>query len=251
MKNICKKIIKTTGLLIIFVALLTIYIFTKSDSLNNEGGEERMGGNQENNEIKDEKTLYYIPNIQNPNQLVWYKNNLLIVKDDKIRKLNTKSREIESIGEIKENQVLSIYQNEIVYVQYENHIIMSPEEYATEIEVISKDEKEKIFSNKYHETIKPLEIKGNKLIVMDNYLNSPEREYKIDLEDGEIKRHNFSKPSIKGEDSIIIIENGEEMFNIPKFNNIISVNINSEEDKVSMIDKKGYIWIYFKKQKDI
>jgi len=242
MKDICTKIIKIfiVLILLLFLIIIVIYIFSKTNNIDEV--EERI----ENEEIEKNYTLYYIPNFKNPEQFLWYKDDLLIVSNDEVFQFDIKNRIYEKVGRIKENEVVGIYDNEVVYMRFENHVITSPEEYATEIEILSEGRDKKIFAKKYHETVKPLKIIEEDLILIDHYFNSPERTYKVKLGNGEIERYDIPEISIQGTEYIKVFKDSKEKFKIPRFNNIIYAKIHSRKNKVALMDEKGYIWLYIR-----
>lgn len=70
-----------------------------------------------------EWTLLWIKDIQSPEQIIWYGNNFLIVKEGVIYNFNIKEINIEEFGLIKEGEVLGIYNDDIVYIQYARHAL--------------------------------------------------------------------------------------------------------------------------------
>ena len=228
-KTTILKIFIFTSLLILL--LISPLIFLKNDDLP----------------VKEENILFHIHETQNPDQILWYKDELFVKKDNKIKKLDIEKRILESFENIEENQILGIYKDELVLIEYENHIITTPQEDATDIIVLNL-EGEEIFSKSFHETIKPLYIENNFLFLIDNYLNSPQRTYRVDFERGKIEFFEIKEELIlQGGESIEILDQRSNLlFNIPKMNDITSFSVNENLNKVALIDMQGYVWIFLK-----
>ncbi len=198
---------------------------------------------------QDEWSLLRIQDLTNPEQILWFQNKLLVVKNKTIKEFDFATRSFKDFEQINNNEILAELNNELVFVKYVNHVIYSPEEFATDVAIFNLDRQE-IFSQSFHETVKPLHIEGDFLILMDNYLNSPERTYKIDLNVGNIESSEMSEGyTIQGDESISILKGEQVLVNIPKVNDIRSFSPNENFDKIALIDFEGNIWIYFKKSK--
>lgn len=232
-KNTILKIAIFTSLL--FLLLISSLIFFKENDIP----------------IKEENILFRLYEIQHPDQVLWYKNELFVKKDEDIKKLNIEKRILENFKPIKSNQILGIYEDNLVLVEYENHIITTPQEDATDI-VIFNFEGDEIFSKSFHETIKPLYIENNFLFLIDNYLNSPERTYRVNLENEKIELFEIEEQLIlQGDETIEILDKESNLlFNIPKVNDITSFSVNENLDKIALIDIQGNVWIFLKNPND-
>ena len=232
-----KKVKRIKILILIFLYIL---ILTSVIVIYKQNGFEKK-------DIENKWTLFRIEEVQNPDQVFWHKNNLLVVKNLKIYELNLEDRILKDFGVIDKDEVLGELDDNLVFMKFQNHTIYSPEENATDIEIFNM-EREEIFSKSYHETIKPIKIKNNFLIAEDNYLNSPQRTYKINLENGEIELFEEQEDvEIRGEETTEIVKQEKVLFNIPKVNDITSFSLNGNLEKVALLDIEGNIWIYFRK----
>jgi len=229
-KTTILKILIFTSLLILL--LLSSLIFLKTNDISLE---------------EEESVLFHVHGIENPEQMIWFEDSLLIKKGRYIKKMDVEKRILEYFKDIKENQILGIYKNELVLIEYENHIITSPQEDATDIVILNLNEKG-IFSGSFHETIKPIYLDNNSLFLIDNYYNSPERTYRIDLLSGKIELYEIKhKLILEGEEIIEVLdETGEHLFNIPKVNDIMSFSTNENLDKIALLDTQGIVWIFLK-----
>lgn len=196
---------------------------------------------------KEQHTFFHIREEKDPDQIFWYKNDLLVKKDTIIKKLDFEERKLEFFLQAKENQNMAEYSNELVLMEYENHIITSPEEKATDIKILNI-EKVEIFSKSFHETVMPLYIEDNYLFLIDNYLNSPERTYRVNLEDNDIELFEIKeKYSLEGGENIEVLdEENNLLMDIPKVNDIRSFSIHENLKKIALVDTEGMIWIYLK-----
>jgi hypothetical protein len=233
MVNMKKKITKILILISFCMLIATgILMFFKINQKENLEG---------NNEI-----LFNIANI-NPDQILWYEESLLVKKDNFVKKLNLEERNLESFFELEENEILAIYKNELVLMNYKNHIITSLEQNASDISIYNM-EREEIFSKSFHETVKPLYIENEFLFLMDNYLNSPERTYRVDLKNGEIELFEIEEQLIlQGDENVEIFDRKNHLlFKIPKMNDITSFSVNENFNKIALLDMQGNVWIYLK-----
>lgn len=229
--KIIKKLIKIFLFILIILSVAIIY---KQNNFKKEY-------------VEDEWTLFRIEEVTNPQQIFWYKNNLLVVKNSKIYELDLEERILQDFGIIDKDEILGEMDGDLVFMKFQNHIIHSPEEKATDIEILDM-KREEVFSESFHETIKPVNIKKDFLIAEDNYLNSLQRTYKINLETGEIEHFEIEDDfEIQGEETTEILKGDKILFNIPKMNDITSFSLNGNLEKVAVVDIEGNIWIYFKK----
>jgi len=192
---------------------------------------------------EEKKILFRIKDVKSPKQILWYKGELFLVIENHIKKFCLEKRKVEFFAEIEENHILGEYTNELVYIEYENHVIESPEEYATYISIFDLTKGNTLFSREYHETIKPMYIEENFLFLIDNYFNSPNRTYRINLESGDIEKYDVEQIKIEGTESIRILKDNRT-FEIPLVNKIQDISIDKEKDRVALIDTQGSIWIY-------
>ena len=236
MVNIRKKtIVKIIlCLLLLILLLLLVVIVIKSERKEFEG-------------IEDADVLFMLTELKNPEHKFWFKNTLYFQKNNFIYKLDIKERTVEKFLEIQGKQVLAHYENDLVLMKYKNHVITSPEQYATYIEITTL-ENETIFSKSFHETIKPTHIENDFLFLIDNYPNSPKRTYRVNLEDGDIELFEIIEEFIlQGDESIKVLDHRSNLlFDIPKSNDITSFRVNEKEDRVVLVDIQGNIWIYLK-----
>lgn len=179
------------------------------------------------------ETLYMISNISNPRQVFWINDYLYLVSEGKYYKYDIYKRDIQELGLINENEILD---KELNIISYQNIEIKSEEEYATKIVTKGKE-------YQYHETIKPISAYGKKIIAIDNYPNSPERKYNLNLETNSIEPYTEIY-SLSGENNIVISKGKKELITISKYNDVKEFFIDEKESKLAFIDNDGYLWIY-------
>ncbi len=205
---------------------------------------------KEQKNIQEDWILYRLEQIQDPQQVFYFNDAFLFKKNSKVKKLNIEQRNLEDFLEMNDDEILAEYKEELVFVNYENHIITSPEENATDIK-IKNLEGETIFSKSFHETIMPLYLENEFLFLIDNYLNSPERTYRVNLQSGEIEFFEINENlKLQGSEKIEILDSKDNvLLTIPKVNDITSFSANENLDQIVLIDIEGNVWIYFKKSK--
>lgn len=182
------------------------------------------------------ETIYMVSNIDSPKQVLWHNNLLYIVSNGKYFQYDIQTRDLREIGTINENEIMGIIEDKLEFVSYLNIEIQSEEEYATTMTIKGKE-------YKYHGTIRPLSIRDNQIIAIDNYPNSPERKYEIDITTGDIKDYS-NEYALSGENNIVISKKKKKLFTINKYNDVKDFYINAKEDKVAFVDNDGYLWIY-------
>lgn len=205
---------------------------------------------KEQKNIQEDWILYRLEQIQEPQQVFYFNDAFLFKKNSKVKKLNIEQRNLEDFLEMNDDEILAEYKEELVFVNYENHIITSPEENATDIK-IKNLEGETIFSKSFHETIMPLYLENEFLFLIDNYLNSPERTYRVNLQSGEIEFFEIKEDlKLQGSEKIEVLDSKDNvLLTIPKVNDITSFSANENLDQIVLIDIEGNVWIYFKKSK--
>ncbi len=226
-KNILKKTIILFLLLLLFLSTILFFIYNREERKTFE---------------KEDWILFRIPGERFPEQLLWFKNDLFLKQGDVVKKFDFEKRVFEFFENIGLNDVLAEYEGELVNISYTNHEIQNPEEFATDISI------EKIsFSKSYHETIRPLYIEKDFLFLIDNYLHSPERTYRIDLKSGKIEFFEIETLSMDGEENIEVFDSkGNLLINIPKVNDISWFSTNKDYSKFALVDIEGYIWLYLR-----
>lgn len=205
---------------------------------------------KEQKNIQEDWILYRLEQIQEPQQVFYFNDAFLFKKNSKVKKLNIEQRNLEDFLEMNDDEILAEYKEELVFVNYENHIITSPEENATDIK-IKNLEGETIFTKSFHETIMPLYLENEFLFLIDNYLNSPERTYRVNLQSGEIEFFEIKEDlKLQGSEKIEVLDSKDNvLLTIPKVNDITSFSANENLDQIVLIDIEGNVWIYFKKSK--
>ncbi len=235
---------KKTALLLIIALMYILALFlTLAFLINSKYKAEKFS--------QKEWVLFRVEDIQDPEQILWFEENLFIKKDIVVKKLVLESRALSDFKKIEQNNNLSIYNDELVFLSYENFEIFHPDEIATEVKIFNK-EMELLFSKTFNETLMPIFIEDNFLILIDNYFNSPERTYRVNLGGGELELFNLNENfKIEGEENIQIMGvDGEVLVEIPKKNDIRSFSANENFEKLAFVDTQGDLWIYFLKNPD-
>ncbi len=237
------KIKKTTIIkIIIFTTLYALFCITILIFLKN------IEYKTIQQEQEEESVLFILQNLKNPDQMLWYEDELLIKKGGMIDVFDIEKRTLKEFSQVGKNEILAIYKNKFVLIAFQNHTITRPEEKATDIFILNLEDREEIFSFSFHETIAPIYIENNFLYLIDNYTNSPERTYRVNLQEEVLEHYEIKEELILRGDEIIKIFDIENhlLMEIPKKNDITSFSVNDKLNKIALLDIKGNIWIYLK-----
>lgn len=201
-------------------------------------------------DIKDD-VFFKVEDFTNPDQIFWFKDDLLVKKESSVKKLNLEEKTLEKFLNIEEKQNLGEYKGELVFIDYENHVITSFEEKATDIEITDL-EGNAIYSKSFHETVMPLYIENNYLFLIDNYLNSPERTYRVNLDGGNIELYEIEEEFELEVDEYtkVLDSKNDVLFEIPSITRISSFTLNEGEDRFAFVDVDGFLWVYLKDPND-
>lgn len=125
----------------------------------------------------NEKIL--IPNITNPQQIVWVNlNEVSIVKEENIYLVDVWNMDIQKKGERLPNEFVGIdEEGNVLLCSFENFVISSKDDYSTRIVIKGKE-------YKYFETIRPIYLRDNTLVAMTGVDFLEQHIYKINLDDG-------------------------------------------------------------------
>ncbi len=123
-----------------------------------------------------------IPNIVNPQQVIWKDmDHVIFVKDADIFEYDIAEKTLENIGTRKPNEFVGLDRNKgIVLCGIEHFLINSKEEFST---IFTIDGKEL----RFFPTIRPILLKGDKIIAMTAMDFLEQHYYEISIESGDMK----------------------------------------------------------------
>jgi len=122
-----------------------------------------------------------IPNITNPQQVIWKDmDHVIFVKDADIFEYNTVEKTLENIGTRKSNQFVGLDENrDIVLCGIEHFMITSKEEFSTVFTINGKE-------LKFFPTIRPISLKGDTIVAVTALDFLEQHYYEISIDSGEI-----------------------------------------------------------------
>lgn len=129
-----------------------------------------------------------IAGVTSPQQVIWRSDNrILFVLEDELLEYRVDEDTATEIGEREPNQFIGIGRDdEIIFCDIEHYIISSPDEFSTKLTVKFPNKKDNELY--FFETIRPLDINGERIIAV-TALNFLEKNfYRIDIENGSKKQ---------------------------------------------------------------
>jgi len=206
--------------------------------------------NQDNNKILL-NNIYKVDEIKVLDGLIFTdSNNQIYFKSEEgISKYNLRNRKTEIVKEISDEFIFDIVDDEIVICNWENYLIENPNDIASKfwIEDIEGHIINEFETNK---TVRPVTCGERKLFAIDNYPNSLERYYLVDLEIGNIKEDDFAenktvKIITKDDKTEVIINNMTFEVDYPNiFINTVVVE-NEGQNNLVLVDLEGRLWVVY------
>jgi hypothetical protein len=129
-----------------------------------------------------------IENVTRPQQVIWGDDNrILFVLEDELLEYRVDEDTVTEIGEREPNQFIGIGRDdEIIFCNIEHYIISSPDEFSTKFTVRIPNKKEKDLY--FFETIRPLDINGERIMAVTALDFLEKNFYSIDIDNGEKKQ---------------------------------------------------------------
>jgi hypothetical protein len=129
-----------------------------------------------------------IENVTRPQQVIWGDDNrILFVLEDELLEYRVDEDTVTEIGEREPNQFIGIGRDdEIIFCNIEHYIISSPDEFSTKFTVRFPDNKYKDLY--FFETIRPLDINGERIMAVTALDFLEKNFYSIDIDNGEKKQ---------------------------------------------------------------
>jgi hypothetical protein len=129
-----------------------------------------------------------IENVTSPQQVIWRSDNrILFVLGDELLEYRVDEDALTDVGEREPNQFVGIGRDdEIIFCDIEHYMISSLDEFSTKFTVRIPNKKEKDLY--FFETIRPLDINGERIIAVTALDFLEKNFYKIDIEHGEKKQ---------------------------------------------------------------
>lgn len=125
-----------------------------------------------------------IENATSPQQVIWRDDNrILFVLEDELFEYRVDEETLTEIGKRKPNQFLGIGKDdEIIFCDIEHYMISSLDEFSTKFTVRIPNEEDKELY--FFETIRPLDINGERIIAVTALDFLEKNFYRIDIENG-------------------------------------------------------------------
>ena len=129
-----------------------------------------------------------IADVTSPQQVIWRDDNrILFVLEDELFEYRVDEETLTEIGKRKPNQFLGIGKDdEIIFCDIEHYMISSLDEFSTKFTVRIPNKKEKELY--FFETIRPLDINGERIIAVTALDFLEKNFYRIDIDNGDKKR---------------------------------------------------------------
>jgi hypothetical protein len=129
-----------------------------------------------------------IENVTRPQQVIWGDDNrILFVLEDELLEYRVDEDTVTEIGEREPNQFIGIGRDdEIIFCDIEHYMISSPDEFSTKFTVRIPNKKEKDLY--FFETIRPLDINGERIMAVTALDFLEKNFYSIDIDNGEKKQ---------------------------------------------------------------
>jgi hypothetical protein len=129
-----------------------------------------------------------IENVTRPQQVIWGDDNrILFVLEDELLEYRVDEDTVTEIGEREPNQFVGIGRDdEIIFCDIEHYMISSPDEFSTKFTVRIPNKKEKDLY--FFETIRPLDINGERIMAVTALDFLEKNFYSIDIDNGEKKQ---------------------------------------------------------------
>jgi hypothetical protein len=201
--------------------------------------------NSRDSDVVKLKNIYKIPEIKALSTPIFSKTGeeIYFQTDSGITKYTFASRKVEIISEIKDDFIFELVEDKILVCRWENFNIDDPQDIATKIWI--EDLEGHIFAEfESSKTIRPETCDKSKITAIDNYPNSPERYYHVDLEKSLVDE--ITKPLVKKQ---IFTEDGDfttftvnDIKYLVEYPNVF-IEAGYGSGKVVLISKDREVWV--------
>ncbi len=190
--------------------------------------------------------LRHISIKEKPIHIVWIdSSHLWIDTEHATLDYDITKNQIQKILGINQFHITGLLESRKVYLTWTNKMISSPTENATTIEVFDIETKKKMKEIKLRQTVRPIEISSNKIILIDNYPNSPQRKWQYDLKTKSMLTYKEDKHKItQNEDSNSTqIHYEDNLYVLPPGQVFVDIKVNPSDKTLAFIDNNGSIWL--------
>ena len=133
-----------------------------------------------------------------------------------------------------------VLNNKEVYIIWENRLITNPSEYATILKIYDITNNKQIYNIQLHQTVKPIQIGNNQIIMLDNYPNSPNRFWIYDTNKKTISLTKLSKEkNFELTDRYLYIKCTKSQMKIPSIDNVANITCNQDRNMAVLLTDNG------------
>lgn len=190
--------------------------------------------------------LRHIPLKEKPIHIVWIdSSHLWIDTEHATLDYDTTKNQVQKILDINQFHITGLLKNKKVYLIWKNKMISTPTENATTIEIFNIETKKKIKELKLRQTVRPIEVYGDQITLVDNYPNSPQRKWQYNLKTDTILIYKDDKSKVTtNEDSTSTqIHYENNLYILPPGQVFVDIKVNPQDKTLAFIDNNGTVWL--------
>lgn len=178
-------------------------------------------------------------------KLLWIGSDLFIKAGDVIYKYSNQGVLAQEFLQVNQDSTIGIHEDSLIICSWENRLIMTEEEFATEISIIN-DNGEELHSNSFHETLK-IDSCSEKTLSLSNAYPILE-EVKKDIDwDGNKVEVATAVPSLTlgGEEQMIVFRDEKEVTKLPLINTVEDYVVADSQAEIAFSTYTNQVWVIY------
>jgi hypothetical protein len=199
-----------------------------------------------NNDTKDIMShMFRVKIDEQIKHITWTSNTTLLIDTyDSIYSYDTESSQSSLKKTIDKPFLSGKLNNQTVYITWKNRVISNPSEYATTLNVYDLTTDEQIYNIKLHQTVKPIEVEDDRIIMTDNYPNSPNRYWSYSTSKKTISTIDFTrKENYDLTNRYLYVKCSTAEMKIPAMENVTIVTCNQNKTSAIVVTNDGIAFL--------
>lgn len=181
-------------------------------------------------------------------QILWINSDLFIKAADVVYKYSEQGELAEEFLQVNQNARIGVKEKQLIICSWENRLIMTPEEFATQISIINSEGEELHFAS-LHETLKIDDCSDNTITLSNAYPILEEVSKVVDWEGNIVEvEKTHTEISLGGEENIIVYRGDQIITELPLINTVESYSASPYQSEIAFITHTNQVWVIYLSQ---
>lgn len=195
---------------------------------------------------QDEKGYEYVEKVLDnvePEKILWIDSTLYIKAEDIVYTYSEQGELAQEFLQVNQNSTIGVKDNQLIICSWENRLIMSEDEFATEISIMSSSGEE-LHSASFHETLKIDACSEDTISLSNAYPILQEIQRTLDWEGKSIELEKEEPEiSLGGEDNIMIYKGAQSLVEIPLINTVETYAVSPYQEQIAFYTYTNQVWV--------